>query len=662
MSFVSRLLGAVTLFVLLGGALPAVGAASNDQPFRITVVDDETGRGVPLVELKTVNNLRFYTDSNGIVAFREPGLLGQKVYFSIFSHGYEYPKDGFGYRGVALQAQPGKSATIRLKRQNLAERLYRMTGEGIYRDSLLVGADVPLQNPVLNGQVLGSDSVMNIVYRNRIYWFWGDTNRPGYPLGNFNTPGAVSLLPDRGGLAPDRGVDLTYFLDKQGFAKAVAPMPGRGPTWIGGLTVLRDDSGTERLYCTYAKIKPPLEAYEWGLARFNDDTQQFDRIAGFPPNAHVHPTGHTFRHRDAGTDYFYFAVPYPLLRVPASAKALEQISAYETYTCLQPGSELKQPVIDRDAEGRARYAWKKNTPLVGPAEQTTLIRQGLLQPHEALLPLQDAKTGKPVHAHGGSVYWNEFRQRWGLISTELYGSSMLGEIWYAEADTPTGPWTYAVKVLTHEKYSFYNPKQHPMFDKDNGRVIYFEGTYTSSFSGNEVLTPRYDYNQIMYRLDLSRPNLALPVPVYSLPADIPCRLGTCLQVKDRSRLPEIAFYACDRAGTRTVPLYAVKKSGGEWKLSRQAPTAESRTSSDRPAVDSPLVLHVLPAEMENAPSTTVPLYEFRNPDTGGWTCSIDAGWKREGYVRADRPLCRVWRDPRRTPADARPSKLSSADH
>jgi len=79
---------------------------------------------------------------------------------------------------------------------------------------------------------------------------------------------------------------------------------------------------------------------------------------------------------------------------------------------------------------------------------------------------------------------------------------MLGEVWYAEAEASIGPWPQAVKIVTHDKYSFYNPKQHPQFDQDGGRVIYFEGTYTHTFSGNEQRTPRYDYNQIMYRLDL----------------------------------------------------------------------------------------------------------------------------------------------------------------
>ncbi|MBP86631.1 MAG: hypothetical protein CMJ64_07945 [Planctomycetaceae bacterium] len=48
-----------------------------------------------------------------------------------------------------------------------------------------------------------------------------------------------------------------------------------------------------------------------------------------------------------------------------------------------------------------------------------------------------------------------------------------------------------------------------MLDKDGGRVIFFEGTYTNMFSGNNDQTPRYNYNQIMYKLDLSDPRLRL---------------------------------------------------------------------------------------------------------------------------------------------------------
>ena len=36
----------------------------------------------------------------------------------------------------------------------------------------------------------------------------------------------------------------------------------------------------------------------------------------------------------------------------------------------------------------------------------------------------------------------------------------------------------------------------------------FEGTYTAEFTNRAQKTPRYDYNQILYRLDLNDPALA----------------------------------------------------------------------------------------------------------------------------------------------------------
>jgi hypothetical protein len=205
--------------------------AGADPPFGIRVVDADTGRGVPLIELRTTHAVRYYTDSAGWVAFEEPGLLGREVYFHVSGHGYEHAADGFNYRGVALRAEPGGRAEIRVRRVNIAERLYRVTGGGIYRDSLLLGEQAPTSQPALNGLVCGQDSVLTAPYRGRIFWFWGDTARPSYPLGNFQVAGATSRLPGDGGLRPDVGVDLEYFVDARGFAREMAPIPGEGPTW-----------------------------------------------------------------------------------------------------------------------------------------------------------------------------------------------------------------------------------------------------------------------------------------------------------------------------------------------------------------------------------------------------------------------------------------------
>src|SRR5687767_10854439 len=128
-------------------AASLAAAPPAEQPFVITVEDEKTGRGVPLIELRTVHGAAYHTDSNGVVAFHELGLMGHEVFFHVSGHGYEFPKDGFGYRGKALRADAGASAKLTVKRVNLAERLYRVTGGGIYRDSLLAGRKVPLKEP-----------------------------------------------------------------------------------------------------------------------------------------------------------------------------------------------------------------------------------------------------------------------------------------------------------------------------------------------------------------------------------------------------------------------------------------------------------------------------------------------------------------------------------
>jgi hypothetical protein len=474
------------------------------KPFRINVLDDVTGRGVPLVELRTVNGIVHHTDSAGIVAFHEPGLMNKDIFFHVSSHGYEFPKDGFGYRGKALRVTAGGAATLKIRRINIAERLYRITGGGIYRDSVLVGAKVSIREPLLNGLVFGSDSVVNAVYDNKVYWFWGDTNKPSYPLGNFQVPGATSKLAK----SIDDGIDLEYFVDAKGFVKQTMRMPGKGPTWMTTLVALPGENGRERLFASYVKIEPPLKVYARGLAVFDDELQEFKHLVNVDMKASAFAAGHAFRHREKDVEHVYFAHPFPVTRVRAVAKKFLEPNDYECYTCLKDSTRLDDVQLDRDGNGKLRYAWRKNTPAVTAKEETAWLKAGKIKPDEVRWRLHERGSNKVVMPHAGSVYWNEHRKRWIMIVAEIGGTSLLGETWYAEAETPVGPWQHAVKIVTHERYSFYNPKQHPMFD--NGRFIYFEGTYTHTFSGNNHATPRYDYNQIMYKLDLDDKRLHAP--------------------------------------------------------------------------------------------------------------------------------------------------------
>ena len=80
--------------------------------------------------------------------------------------------------------------------------------------------------------------------------------------------------------------------------------------------------------------------------------------------------------------------------------------------------------------------------------------------------------------------------------------STLGTLWYAEADSPEGPWGSAVEILSHENYTFYNPRLHAELTPPESPILLFEGTYTAMFAEQPAKTPRYDYNQVLYRLDL----------------------------------------------------------------------------------------------------------------------------------------------------------------
>jgi hypothetical protein len=481
-----------------------------DGPFAVQVVDEATGRGVPMVELKTTSNQVYLTDSNGYAAIGDPTLLGRQVYFHVSSHGYEYRTDGFGFRGTTLDVQPGAEATIQIKRINLAERLYRITGAGIYRDSIQLGKDVPIREPLLNAQVTGQDSVQAVVVGNRIYWFWGDTNRLSYPLGQFNTSGAVSKLPHTGGLRPARGIDLEYFVDEQGFSRPMFPPEPGVLIWVDGAFSVEDPLGKPRVLVHFSRRKSLSEELSSGLAVLNDQSHTFEPLREYTEGDKLYPRGQSFLVHDGGTDYIYFAEPYAIVRVRAQWDAVLDPEQWEAFTPLLAGSnwDAVGPNLDRTADGRLHYAWKKGTVVVNAKRHRQLVADGHIHEDENWLRTVAAKDGTPILLHAGSIKWNPFRKRWILIAHEQGGeASFFGEVWFAEARKPEGPFEKAVRIVTHGNYSFYNVAQHDFFDQDGGRTIFFEGTYTNMFTKDAPATPWYDYNQILYRLDLTDPRL-----------------------------------------------------------------------------------------------------------------------------------------------------------
>jgi len=497
-----RFLAVVAVVVLL-----SAGASRADaQLFQIKVVDSQTGRGVPLVELQPLGGAKLITDSNGIVAIEDPSLLNKNVPFGFQSYGYSE-------WGQTVQTTAGGSVQIAIDRRNVAERLYRVTGPGIYADSVKAGVVAPIANPLHNANVKGQDSVQATIYKNQIYWFWGDTlYEVGF--GNFRTAGARSPLPGQGGLDPSVGVNLNYFVDAGGSARQMMPLSEPGPVWVDGLFTVKDNAGVERMLTHYSRMNADpdhaFEVLEHGLALYRDASDSFIRHRVYSANAPVVPRGHAFRQTVDGQEYIYFAEDYPNVRVKADWNSVTDLTQWEAYTPLQANTRFNAaaPPLETDGAGNIVFGWKKNVDPLTSAMVNSLVQQGHLEREDSPFRLQDHVTGRAIQLHRASVHWNDYRQNFVMIGTESFGSSFLGEVWFSEAPTPEGPWADAIKVATHDRgassdYTFYNPTSHPFFDQEGGRFIYFEGTYANTFSGNNSPTPVYDYNQMMYRLDLA---------------------------------------------------------------------------------------------------------------------------------------------------------------
>jgi hypothetical protein len=538
--------------------------------YKIRVIDEETGRGIPMVELRTTNRISYYTDSNGITAFYEPGLMNQMVYFYLYGPGYEYPQDILGSRGIALPVSAGDSALIKMKRLNIAQRLYRITGAGIYRDSYLLGLPVPTRYPLINGKVMGQDSNLSLIYKNKIFWIWGDTFKPSYSWGNFSVSAATSELPSRGGLNPEVGVDLNYFVDSTGFSKKMIEIPGPGFVWFDWLMTVKDENNQEKLVAKYARVKQNFENYERGIAVYDDKKEMFVKYRKLEEWLGDYcVTHHPIKVKVKNNIYYYLTSEFSFSRVKPELLSVSDPAAYEYFSCLATGTEYQKTEsrLDRDRGGKLIWDWKFNTDPVDFKRQQELVDSNKIKPEEKWIHLQDFPTGNLVSLRRGSIHWNDYRQRWIMIF-----EGEMGDIWYAEGDTPTGPWVFARKVAEHDHQlynpshlynpsSLYNPSHHPFFDKHGGKTIFFEGTYTNIYTGHQSIVPRYEYNQLMYQLALDDPRLFLPAPVYSLNQQSNGNIYHLRETVDSSgmwnNVQEVAFFAFppNRAIKTLVPIF-----------------------------------------------------------------------------------------------------------
>ncbi len=452
---------AVRLLIVCVVAIHVNATVRAEQPCKVQVVDRSNGWPVPLVELRTTSHVRFVTDNAGVIAIDDPAMMNREVWFSVIGHGYEVKADGFGYRGVRLTPRCDETLVVEVTRTAIAKRIGRLTGNGLFAESQKLGEATDWQD----GPAFGCDSLQLAKHRGKLFWAWGDTTVSSYPLGVFHMTSATTTLMPFTSLQPPLRPSFDYFLNEHGTPRGVALMPGDGPTWLTGYVSLPDKSGNERLVALYRKIEPPLTVYQTGLCVWNEEAEQFSHLqttwkksSGTPPPTLVQDGHPAFWTDDDGGRWLLFGNPLPRVRLPATFEAWQDASQWQE-----------------------------------------------LAPQRTLLSADDKTTIEP---HSGSIAWNDYRQRWVTVFVQKFGqASALGTVWYAEADSPTGPWGPAVEILSHENYTFYNPRLHAEATSADDRVLLFEGTYTATFADHAEPTPRYNYNQILYRLDLDDPVL-----------------------------------------------------------------------------------------------------------------------------------------------------------
>lgn len=552
--------------VLLHGLLAAtifaasttIGAAGGY--FALQCVDKATGRGVPRVLLSTVDHSTWLTDSNGMAAIEVTGRENLVTFFVVATDGYEVASDAFGNRGVKVTLVAGGNATVHLMRTQKAERLYRLTGFGVFYDSVLLNLPVPTSRPLLNGGVLGQDSILSVVFDKKTHWFWGDTNHMSYPLGNFETSGATSCAPTAADpeacLSPDVAIDLTYFTVQDPstggvFTKKMAPFDtqlGSLPTWIGSVSVIPDvgEHSIDGVAMTMLFQKPnhDFSTAAIGAAVWNPEQQNFTQPINWslanPSQVAAGCCGQAVTNSaqikaregpwstvitmDDGKDWVVFAGqtrgvwPMSVTRVPATVAAFKDADQYESFTPLLTGSTPDAPKLGRDANGDPDWQWRRGVPPLTQKMELALVQHGKLRPSERRTVVY-ADDGAELTLAGGSVHWNGFKQKYiaiigatpGPVPDALHSvasapkPSFDGEIYYAESDSLTSGWSNATLVITHSEseMSCYNPLQLPMYDDDEAGRIYITCTFVNSFSGVVHKQEKYDYNNMVFGLDLA---------------------------------------------------------------------------------------------------------------------------------------------------------------
>jgi len=496
------------LLSTFGGRVP--GRAERT---RILVRDGMTGAPLPGVRIRARARNQgdpeffqvpdFHTDNNGVVAFFHPNVMNRHVDFEVVSHGYRlaHQSDHIERRRATM------GGTIEFVMDRLpgqiANREFRVTGHGRYRETELLQEPRPAFAPNINAMVMGQDSAKTAAFGGRVFWIWGDTHATSFS--NFRGAAATSLLPGRGPQAQN-DIHLEYILDP--YIRVREQMPESryrphglwGPhgdvprlAWMDGLISVIDGP-YEVLIGTYQQTTlPPFGAWEWGVSHYDFAERNFEpmdekfgvaysardvgetsdqinecvRLGGrwvrrpadskgvVPPPLCMfmpeRPKGHPHRVEHADGDYVYFQND---VRVAANRLDMENRDSYRTFT---PVVGQDPDVVEWDDNGRAAWKWRD-----GPAPSTKSVA-GFGGKHQDIREHAQAYDRKECFSLGDAckitthratdTAYNPYRKRYIRLLNPANGRENVrfenGEIWYQEADTPMGPWVYARKIATH---------------------------------------------------------------------------------------------------------------------------------------------------------------------------------------------------------------------
>ena len=456
-------------------------------------VDTTDGRPIPLVICIATDNSTVVSDNAGYISIPVNVPKGTAFYLQVQSPGYDIQPDGFGYRGIRLVVG-NPIERIKVRRINIAQRSGRTTGIAKYIHAQALG----VIGQVIETPLTGMDSVQTAELHGTRFVYFGDTNWSGYPLGNFKTTAGVAKTQSK---LPNCPYSIDYNTDIKGFPKSsiLENEDEPGVVWVSGVIRVGDE------IVGYANRRKSLQQQlAHGFVRWNPTKKLFLDFQKLPETSWRHLDGHPILYQDEGVDYVMFGHAIPNFRVKADVRAIRFGLTFETYSCLLPNGD-----VDYDDKRAPIWRWRSDASPIDSEREASLIKRGKLAREQCKFLLTEHATKRMVIPHRGSVRWNAFVQRWVLVFTAINEpDSMLGELYIAAATMPSGPWTPCIRIATHPRYSFYNPVHHSWLDKQRGKVITIEGTYTMSFSGNSVPTPHYEYNQLTYEIDLSDKRLA----------------------------------------------------------------------------------------------------------------------------------------------------------